>query len=116
MRQITTSGTQQPQALTPLQLAELRERLEEQRRFRITQLDELRGTDRQQSHAASTDEVTTVLAEGARVALRDVLDALHRMDLGTYGRCVVCGDAIALARLEVIPAVAECLPCRSRAA
>ena len=110
MRQITTSGTQRPPVLTPAQLAELRERLEEQRRFRIAQLDELRAT------ADQADEVSEVLAEGARVALRDVLDALRRMDLGSYGRCVVCDEQIPLARLEVIPAVAECLPCRSRAA
>jgi RNA polymerase-binding transcription factor DksA len=110
MRQITTSGTRRPPVLTPAQLAELRERLEEQRRFRIAQLDELRAT------ADQADEVSEVLAEGARVALRDVLDALRRMDLGSYGRCVVCDERIPLARLEVIPAVAECLPCRSRAA
>jgi RNA polymerase-binding transcription factor DksA len=111
MRQITTSGTQRPPVLTPQQLAELRERLEEQRRFRIAQLDDLRAME-----ADEADEVTEVLAEGARVALRDVLDALHRIDDGTYGRCVLCGDEISLARLEVIPAVAECLPCRSRIA
>lgn len=109
MRQTTTtSGTQQ--TLTSSQLAELRERLEEQRRFRVAQLDELRNTDPDRS-----SEVTEVLEAGARVALHDVLAALHRMDAGSYGRCVGCGEPIPLARLEVIPAVSECLPCRTRA-
>jgi DnaK suppressor protein len=108
MRQITTTtGTEQ--VLTSHQLAELRERLEEQRRFRITQLDELRSID-----PDSTSEVTDVLAVGARIALHDVMSALHRMDRGSYGRCVECAAPIPLARLEVIPAVAQCLPCRSR--
>lgn len=109
MRQTTTSsGTDQ--VLTGTQLAELRERLEEQRRFRVAQLDELRATDPDRS-----SEVTEVLEAGARVALHDVIAALHRMDVGSYGRCVGCGEPIPLARLEVIPAVSECLPCRSAA-
>jgi RNA polymerase-binding transcription factor DksA len=48
------------------------------------------------------------------VALHDVIAALHRMDTGSYGRCVECDEPIPLARLEVIPAVSECLPCRAR--
>ena len=108
MRQTTrTSGTEQ--VLSSIQLAELRERLEEQRRFRVAQLDELRTIDPDLS-----SEVTDVLAAGAKVALHDVIAALHRMDVGSYGRCVECGDPIPLARLEVIPAVSECLPCRAR--
>lgn len=108
MRQSTTrSGTEQ--VLTSTQLAELRERLEEQRRFRVAQLDELRTIDPDR-----TSEVAEVLEAGARVALHDIIAALHRMDSGSYGRCVACGEAIPLARLEVIPAVSECLPCRTK--
>lgn len=93
-------------AIPPRQLAAFRAQLEEQRRFRLEQLDELRTID---PHNAS--EVTEVLAAGARVALHDVLAALHRMDAGSYGMCTDCGDALPLERLEVLPQVAQCLAC-----
>ncbi|MBU6423885.1 MAG: TraR/DksA C4-type zinc finger protein [Chloroflexota bacterium] len=44
---------------------------------------------------------------GSRV--RRIQDALHRMDDGTYGRCVVCGSPIPEERLEAIPDTAYCL-------
>ena len=98
-------------AATPRQLAAFRRQLDEQRRFRLDQLDELRAIDPDNS-----SEVTEVLAAGARVALHDVLAALDRMDEGSYGSCVTCGAAIPLERLEVLPQVAHCLPCSRSAA
>jgi RNA polymerase-binding transcription factor DksA len=92
------------------QLAALREQLEEQRRFRLDQLAELRAID-----PDSASEVTDVLAAGARAALRDVLTALRRMDAGTYGTCTDCGTQLPVERLEVIPQVTQCLACRRAA-
>jgi RNA polymerase-binding transcription factor DksA len=37
--------------------------------------------------------------------------ALARIVSGDYGRCVSCRKPIAPARLEALPAAAECLPC-----
>jgi len=37
--------------------------------------------------------------------------ALARTEDGTYGRCTVCGKAIAPERLEVIPWAATCVAC-----
>lgn len=34
------------------------------------------------------------------------------MDRGTYGRCVRCGAAVAVERLEILPAVALCMTCQ----
>jgi DnaK suppressor protein len=99
------------QAVTPRQLAAYRTQLEEQRRFRLDQLDELKAID-----PGNTSEVTEVLAAGARVALRDVLAALYRMDAGTYGSCTDCGGAVPLERLEVLPQVGQCLACSRHAA
>jgi DnaK suppressor protein len=46
----------------------------------------------------------------------DVLDAgLTRLDRGEYGHCLVCGNAIALARLEALPEAAVCVRCADRA-
>jgi RNA polymerase-binding transcription factor DksA len=88
-----------------------RAQLEEQRRFRLDQLAELRAAD-----PDSAGDVTDVLAAGARAALHAVLAALDRMERGTYGVCTDCGAQVPAARLEVLPQVAQCLPCRSTAA
>jgi RNA polymerase-binding transcription factor DksA len=63
----------------------------------------------------NTSEVTEVLAAGARAALHDVLAALYRMDTGTYGICTDCGADLPIERLEVLPQVGQCLPCRRSA-
>ena len=44
-------------------------------------------------------------------ALRRIDQALARLDAGTYGECVVCGEEIAPRRLAIDPAVATCLEC-----
>ena len=65
-------------------------------------------------------EGSTLSGEWQRVdALRrSVLDeraevdaALARMDAGTYGICVVCGDVIAPGRLEARPMATTCIDC-----
>jgi DnaK suppressor protein len=96
---------------TPAQLAMFRAQLEEQRAFRVAQLDELRAID-----PDHTSDVTDVLAAGARAALLDVLSALHRMDTGRYGTCTECGARLPVERLEILPQVGECVPCRRNAA
>ena len=99
-----------PAVPTDAQLAAFRAQLEEQRRFRLEQLADLREID-----PDNTSEVTEVLASGARAALREVLAALHRMDTGSYGSCTDCGTALPVERLEVLPQVGQCLTCRRAA-
>ena len=41
--------------------------------------------------------------------LRDVDDAISRLDRGEYGLCEVCGQPIGEARLEALPATRFCL-------
>jgi DnaK suppressor protein len=41
--------------------------------------------------------------------LRDIDDALARMDDGTYGVCIACGEDIPLARLQATPTAKRCL-------
>lgn len=40
--------------------------------------------------------------------------ALKRLDEGTYGECVICGETIAPKRLELDPAVPTCITCAAR--
>ena len=46
--------------------------------------------------------------------LREIEDALSKFDAGTYGLCESCGNQIAEARLEAMPAARLCINCASR--
>ncbi len=50
-----------------------------------------------------------LLLEDAEQERERVLDALHRLDEGTYGICVDCGRPIDEARLEARPQAERCL-------
>jgi len=41
--------------------------------------------------------------------MKDVDDALAKLEQGTYGRCEVCGKPIAEARLEAMPSARTCI-------
>jgi DnaK suppressor protein len=45
----------------------------------------------------------------AQALLTEVQDALKRIDNGTYGYCVVCGQPIPERRLQAIPWAARCI-------
>ncbi len=45
----------------------------------------------------------------AQALLTEVQDALKRIEDGTYGRCIVCGQPIPEKRLEAIPWAARCI-------
>jgi len=46
--------------------------------------------------------------------LHKVEHAIRRIDSGTYGVCEVCGEAIPVARLEILPYATMCVTCASR--
>jgi DnaK suppressor protein len=43
-----------------------------------------------------------------------VLDALRRIELGTYGTCVDCGAGVPEGRLEAKPAASRCVSCQAK--
>ncbi|WP_433515808.1 TraR/DksA family transcriptional regulator [Nonomuraea sp. CA-143628] len=45
---------------------------------------------------------------------RAVIEALKRVDEGTYGRCVDCGKPVPEGRLEARPEAARCVECQGR--
>ena len=51
------------------------------------------------------------LLDQARADLRDLDDAADRLAAGTYGVCARCGDRIAPARLDALPAATRCIRC-----
>ena len=58
--------------------------------------------------AAEQGEVKMV-ATSLQEQLDDVEHALSRLDAGTYGTCEQCGEPIAAARLEAMPATRFCI-------
>ncbi len=112
-------------------MAAIRDRLEHRR-------DELRRelAERKQNLIAATaseaeegtlsthqaDEATDLMV--AETSLGDIhtleaelaeLDtALERINQGTYGRCVKCGQPIDQARLATLPTASRCLACEAR--
>ncbi len=53
----------------------------------------------QHDHAARLDAITRA--------------AIDRIDSGTYGRCIDCGDEIPAERLEILPATPVCVQCQA---
>lgn len=56
----------------------------------------------------------TGLAEAAASELRQVDDALTRVEAGTYGVCANCGTAIPAGRLEARPFAEHCVACAEK--
>jgi DnaK suppressor protein len=69
------------------------------------------------SQAAAASQVfeqqrDLALREKNEQHLEQVEAALARLDAGTYGRCVRCGEPIAAERLEALPWAAHCIGCQ----
>jgi RNA polymerase-binding protein DksA len=59
-------------------------------------------------------EMANTLEENSVHVLGEIDAALRRLDEGTYGTCVTCGQPIARERLEAIPWVTQCIACKRR--
>jgi DnaK suppressor protein len=62
----------------------------------------------------SESERSAAILAVARKQRSAVLDALQRIDLGTYGTCVDCGGAVPEGRLEAKPEAARCVACQGK--
>ena len=56
----------------------------------------------------------TGLADAAQTELRQIEDALVRVDAGTYGVCTACGRGIPSGRLQARPFAELCVPCAEK--
>ena len=114
--------------LTKTQLKNLTAALHEEREQLSEQVVELAaeaGVDRWRADGSGDDpadlgtasqerETAASLSDHARRLLEDIDDALRRIDAGTYGVCIRCGENIGFDRLEAIPAAAMCVTCKQR--
>ena len=109
-------------------VASLRKQLESERVDLLAQAEQLerdaaddswkepRSDDDAETGTATFErERTMSLARNARQTVVQIDRALSRMDAGTYGLCINCGQAINHERLEALPHAVDCLECRRKA-
>ena len=65
------------------------------------------------TNLAESDRAEAILA-AAKARRLLVLDALVRLDNGSYGVCVDCGKPVPEGRLEAKPEAARCLACQAK--
>lgn len=104
--------------------AVLRDQLQEERTRLRDQLRQMGhgpdGTLSFDGGFADTGQVTAergevdTLASTLLETLQEIEDALTKFDAGNYGRCESCGEPIAPARLEAMPATGYCITCASK--
>jgi DnaK suppressor protein len=95
-------------------LPAIRAELDQQRRFRAEQLDELAVDAAEALATADTSrlQVTQLLTVAAESAMDEIDIALRRLEEGSYGTCQRCGDLIPWERLEILPMTGLCTPCQ----
>ncbi|WP_119153075.1 TraR/DksA family transcriptional regulator [Caldimonas tepidiphila] len=115
-------------SLTPAELARLTQRLLQRRSELQSEIEAHKtrhsdGGTHIRTHRDETDDAAAVetldaleIAEVARDAaeLDAVQRALDRLEAGSYGDCLGCGEPIPQPRLEAAPEAALCLDCQTR--
>jgi DnaK suppressor protein len=87
-------------------------------------LDEIGATvalPEQMTYGSQAAAATQVFEQERELAMREraglhleaVERALARLDAGTYGTCLRCGQPIAAERLEALPWAAHCIECQT---
>lgn len=67
----------------------------------------------EQSVEMENEQLVYQLDEEGRQKLRLIDRALARLEDGTYGECISCGELVADGRLEAIPYAEMCIKCAS---
>ncbi len=77
---------------------------------RATERHEVRD-DMEQNEVGGRHEVNVALLEIRSETLRRIDEALTRLAVNRYGRCVECGGQIAVVRLTALPFATRCTAC-----
>ncbi len=65
----------------------------------------------EQATERENDDVLEEIARETQISIRHLKAALQRLEDGSYGICVCCGEDISVARLRVIPETTLCVQC-----
>ena len=104
-------------------LAKMREQLQEMKTKLLAEIDSTLRAEREGNKDEGMDtydlaseerdrEINFILSDRERVKLKQIDDALERMDDGSYGVCESCGLEIAEERLEAMPFSRLCRDCQ----
>jgi len=67
-------------------------------------------------HAAPhIDAAAWAVVLSIRATIGQIAAALTRLESGTYGLCLTCGDALDPDRVEIFPYTESCVPCQKEA-
>ncbi len=86
------------------------------------QRDSLRETSGEHSYSfhiadqgsdCNEHEKSYLLASMEGNILEELDEALDRIEDGSYGKCILCGEEISEKRLEAIPYAKLCIPCKA---
>jgi RNA polymerase-binding protein DksA len=58
-------------------------------------------------------EMELTIASAGSQTMKEIEEALRRIEDGTYGNCIRCGEEIARKRLEAVPYARLCIRCKS---
>jgi RNA polymerase-binding transcription factor DksA len=93
------------------QLAQLERRQTKVERDRRRETNALEQDWQEQASTRQNDEVLDSLESEGSQQIAIIRAALKRLDEGTYGICVTCGEPIAKARLDALPHAVQCIEC-----
>jgi DnaK suppressor protein len=114
------------QHLSDSQLDELRAELDRQlkklQRSMRTTNRALKPIQLDQSSVGRLSRIDNLQTQGLAAGLQareqaklgQILEALKRIEAGTYGTCVICGEPVAFERLMVFPEAPNCAACAGR--
>lgn len=79
----------------------------------IKEIEEVRSADWVDKVADEAPlEVLDSLGELQRLEVAQIEKALERIEEGTYGNCITCGNEISHHRLRAIPYALHCIECQ----
>ena len=79
----------------------------------IVELDQARVGRLSRMDAMQAQAMSIETGRRRREKLRQIADALYRIEADEYGYCAECGEKIVNARLEFDPTVMLCIDCAS---
>lgn len=104
-------------------LAKMREQLGEMKTKLLSEIDSEMRAEREGNKDEGMDtydlaseerdrEINFILSDRERVKIKQIDDALDRLDEGTFGMCESCGLEIAEERLQAMPFTRLCRDCQ----
>src|SRR5713101_4871478 len=104
-------------------LTKMREHLEEMKTKLLSEMESELKAERESNKDEGMDtydlasverdrEINFILSDRERTKIKQIQDALDRLDQGTYGVCESCGLEIAEERLQAMPFTRLCRDCQ----